>query len=87
MSNLEMLQKLALGTQNTEVVKITDDYDNDYEFTLRPLTDGELTNLQVLEKKPYTMKIKVNRNGQPETVNRADDPNTDMDVDMGDFTE
>lgn len=87
MSNLEMLQKLALGTKNTETVNITDDEGNDYKFTLRPLTDGELTQLQVLEKKPYTMKIKVNRNGQPETVYREDDPNTDMDVDMGEFTE
>ena len=87
MSNLEMLQKLALGTKNTETVKITDDEGTDYDFTLRPLTDGELTSLQILEKKPYTMKIKVNRNGQPETVNREDDPESDMDVDMGDFTE
>lgn len=88
MSNLELLEKLTLGVQKTETVMIEFDDGTSEEFVLRPLTDGELTNLQVLEKKSYSMKIKMNRNGEAEAVERQDDLNSqEMDVDMGDFTE
>ena len=85
MSNLELLQKLSLGVEDTETVKIELDDDTTEEFTIRPLTDGELTKLQALEKKPYSMKIKLNADGKKRSVEKVAD--TDLDLSMGDFTE
>lgn len=91
MSNMEMIEKLTLGTDDVETVTIELDDGTKQEAVLRPLTDGELTKLQVLEKKPYTMHMKMNRNGEKVPVDREDmlksDEDNEMDVSMGDFTE
>lgn len=91
MSNLELIQKLTYGIEDTETVVIELDDGTKEEAVLRPLTDGELTKLQVLEKKPYTMRMKMNRNGEKIPVEREDmiqsDDENEMDISMGDFTE
>lgn len=46
MSNLEILQKLTLGTEATETITV-----NDEEIMIRPLTSGELSELQTIEKR------------------------------------
>lgn len=85
MSNLEMLQKLSLGKNNTEKIIIETENGDKQEFIMRPLTDGELTKIQIIEKKPYNMKIKIGADGRKKSVEK---PSTsDMDVGMGEFTE
>lgn len=84
MSNLEVLQKLSLGTNNTEKVVIESEDGSKQEFIMRPLTDGELTKLQTIEKKPYNMKIKLDGSGKKKAVSK---PDTGLDVGMGEFTE
>ena len=80
MSNLEVLQKLTLGVENTETVTIN--YENeDYTFTMRPLTDGELTQLQTIEKKPLVVKVGM-QNGKRTSVQQ-----NDVDINTGEFTE
>ncbi len=82
MSNLEMLQKLSLGTEDTETVII--DFEGETgEFTLRPLTSGELSKLQSIEKKPLVVTVGM-RNGKRETVNSNIN---DVDINTGEFTE
>ena len=82
MSNLEVIKKLTLGTENTETVKI--EYENeDYTFTMRPLTDGELTRLQTIEKKPLVVKVGM-QNGQRTSVQSNIN---DVDINTGEFTE
>lgn len=87
MSNLELLQKLSLGKDNTEKVIIELDNGETQEFTMRPLTDGELSKIQTIEKKPYSMKIKIDSDGKKRKVSRKSETDMDMDVGMGDFTE
>ena len=84
MSNLEVLQKLSLGVNDTEKVVIEYEDGSKEEFLMRPLTDGELTKLQTIEKKPYNMKIKIDSSGKRKSATK---PDTDMDVGMGEFTE
>lgn len=80
MSNLEMLEKITQGTDAVETVTIKID-DEDVEFLLRPLTSGELTRLQTLEKKGFVMKVGVNGAGKRQSVTS----NTDVDVNAGEF--
>lgn len=76
-NNFEMLQKLSSGTNHVEEIEV-----NGVKLIIRPLSDGELTKLQVIEKKPYTMNMKLNSKGK-----RGETKNTqDMDVGMGEFT-
>ena len=76
-NNFEMLQKLSSGKNHIEEINI-----NGVKLNIRPLSDGELTKLQVIEKKPYTMNMKLNSKGK-----RGETKNTqDMDVGMGEFT-
>ena len=76
-NNFEMLQKLSSGTNHVEEIEV-----NGVKLNIRPLSDGELTKLQVIEKKPYTMNMKLNNKGK-----RGETKNTqDMDVGMGEFT-
>ena len=76
-NNFEMLQKLSSGTNHVEEIEV-----NGVKLNIRPLSDGELTKLQVIEKKPYTMNMKLNSKGK-----RGETKNTqDMDVGMGEFT-
>ena len=80
MNNLEVIQKITLGTENTETVKIN--YNNeDYTFTMRPLTDGELTRLQSIEKKPLVVKVGM-QGGKRTSVQ-----SNDVDINTGEFTE
>ena len=55
-NNLETLRKLSLGKDDKTTVKINFE-EEDYEFEMRPLTDGELTKLQSIEKKPLVVKV------------------------------
>ena len=77
MNNNEILEKLTLGKEQVETVKI-----DDVDIELRPLTSGELSKLQAIEKKGFVMKIGVNQKGQRQTVNT-----NDVDVNAGDFNE
>lgn len=81
MTNLEVLQKLSLGTEDTEQVTIN--YDGVEEtLTLRPLTAGELTRLQAVEKKSLKVTVGM-RNGKRETVTTN---LNDIDINTGEFT-
>ena len=82
MNNLETLQKLTLGTDLTENVKINFE-NNDYEFEMRPLNDGELSKLQSIEKKPLVIKVGM-QNGKRQTVQTN---MNDVDINTGEFTE
>ena len=82
MSNLEMLQKLSLGTEDIETVII--DFEGEKaEFKIRPLTSGELSKLQAVEKKPLVVTVGM-KNGKRETVKSNI---SDVDINTGEFTE
>jgi hypothetical protein len=78
--NLETIRKLGLGKDDTETVKINFE-DEDYTFKMRPLTSGELSKLQSIEKKPLTVKIGM-QNGVRQSVHT-----NDVDINTGEFTE
>ena len=78
--NLETIRKLGLGKDDTEIVKINFE-DEDYTFKMRPLTSGELSKLQSIEKKPLTVKIGM-QNGVRQSVHT-----NDVDINTGEFTE
>lgn len=80
MKNLEVIKKLGLGKDDTETVKINFE-DEDYTFEMRPLTSGELSKLQSIEKKPLTVKIGM-QNGVRQSVHT-----NDVDINTGEFTE
>jgi len=82
MSNKDMIQKLTLGTDDIQTVNITWE-DEELEFKLRPLTSGELSKLQVIEKKPLSIKVNM-RNGKREAVQSN---MNDVDINTGEFTE
>ena len=79
MSNLEMLERLTKGVEATETITI-----NDEEVEIRPLTSGELSKLQTIEKKGFVMKVGVGANGKRTNVQTS---NTDVDINAGDFTQ
>ena len=82
MSNKDMIQRLTLGVEDTTTVNI--DYEGEeVEFVLRPLTSGELSKLQVIEKKPLQIKVNM-RNGRREAVTSN---MNDVDINTGEFTE
>jgi hypothetical protein len=83
MTNLDILQKLTLGIENVQTIEVELPTGKE-EMKIRPLTDGELTKLRGLEQRPYKMKIKINREGKREAVERN---NSDIDLGMGEFTE
>ena len=82
MSNKDMIQKLTLGVEDIQTVNITWE-DEELEFRLRPLTSGELSKLQVIEKKPLQIKVNM-RNGKREAVQSN---MNDVDINTGEFTE
>lgn len=82
MSNLEMLQKLSVGIDDIQKV-ILDFEGTEVEFKLRPLSSGELTQLQVIEKKPLVVTVGM-KNGRRESVSTNID---DVDINTGEFTE
>ena len=77
-----MIQKLTLGVEDIQTVNITWE-DEELEFKLRPLTSGELSKLQVIEKKPLSIKVNM-RNGKREAVQTN---MNDVDINTGEFTE
>ena len=77
-----MIQKLTLGTEDIQTVTI-DWEGEELEFKLRPLTSGELSKLQVIEKKPLQIKVNM-RNGKREAVQSN---MNDVDINTGEFTE
>ena len=79
MSNLEMLERLTKGVEATETIEIGGE-----EMEIRPLTSGELSKLQTIEKKGFVMKVGVGANGKRTSVNTS---NTDVDINAGDFTQ
>ena len=80
MNNLDIIRKLSLGTDDTEKVTLTFE-DETIELTMRPLTDGELTRLQSIEKKPLTVTVGM-ENGKRTSVHT-----NDVDINTGEFTE
>ena len=81
MSNMEMIEKLTLGTDRIEPVTIFVDGEETI-VELRPLTSGELSKLQSIEKKGFVMKVGVNSKGKRQSVST-----TDVDVNAGEFNE
>ncbi len=77
-----MLEKLMLGTDNVQTVEIEVN-GNKAEFQVRPLSAGELTKLQVIEKKGFSVKVGM-QNGKRQTV---ESNLSDIDVDVGEFNE
>lgn len=75
MNNNEIIEKLTLGKDKVETVKI-----DDVEITLRPLTSGELSQLQIIDKKGLTMKVGVNPTGKKQMQTN------DIDVNASDLT-
>ena len=80
MNNLDIIRKLSLGTDDTETVTLNFE-DETIELTMRPLTDGELTKLQSIEKKPLTVTVGM-QNGKRTSVHT-----NDVDINTGEFTE
>ena len=78
MSNLEMIERLTKGIEATEMITV-----NGEEIEIRPLTSGELSELQTIEKKGFVMKVGVGANGKRTNVSTS---NTDVDINAGDFT-
>ena len=72
MNNNDIIEKLTLGKNKTETVKI-----EDVEIELRPLTSGELAKLQTIEKQGFTMTVGLNNQGKR--------PTNDVDVNAGEF--
>ena len=77
MSNLEMLERLTKGVEATETIEIGGE-----EVEIRPLTSGELSKLQTIEKKGFVMKVGVGANGKRPNTNMSD-----VDINAGDFTQ
>ena len=79
MSNLEMLERLTKGVEATEMITVDGE-----EVEIRPLTSGELSELQTIEKKGFVMKVGVGAKGKRTSVETS---NTDVDINAGDFTQ
>ena len=81
MGNTELLEKLTLGKDKTETVTIEVNGE-DQEIELRPLTSGELSKLQTIEKQGFVMRIGMNNGKRTSTTNLSD-----MDINAGEFTQ
>ena len=83
-SNLEMIQKLSLGKEDTEKVTLELEDGVKADFILRPLTSGEISKLKALEKKSVVVKIGMEAGKRTSTTV---DNNQDINVNTGKFTE
>ena len=81
-SNTEMIQKLTLGKEDTTMVKVEWNGE-ETEWTMRPLTSGELSKLQVIEKRAFHIKVGM-KNGRRETVTTNME---DIDINTAEFTQ
>lgn len=82
MNNADILSKLTLGKDNLEEVEITFN-DEPTIITLRPLTSGELSKLQAIEKQPFHIKIGMNNGKRTSTTTNMQD----MDINTAEFNE
>lgn len=82
MNNQEMIQKLMLGADDKQDIEIEVN-DVKATFTMRPLTAGELSSLQTIEKKGFHMTIGM-QGGKRQTVSTN---MNDLDVNVGEFSE
>ena len=73
-----MISRLTKGIEATEIITV-----NGEEVEIRPLTSGELSELQTIEKKGFVMKVGVGAKGKRTSVETS---NTDVDINAGDFT-
>ena len=81
-TNFKTIEQLILGA--TESTKITINYkDNDYDFNLRPLTDGELTKIRKIEYDSLNFKVKIDEDGNAGSSEQTQE----ADVNTGEFTE
>ena len=80
-NDIELLEKLTLGKDKTETVTITVNGE-EQEIELRPLTSGELSKLQTIEKQGFVMRIGMQNGKRTSTTNLSD-----MDVNAGEFTQ
>ena len=81
-NDIELLEKLTLGKDKTETVTITVNGEEE-EIELRPLTSGELSKLQTIEKKGFVMKIGMTNGKRTTTQTNL----SDMDINAGEFTQ
>lgn len=81
MNNQEMLEKLINGKNAVETVKINVD-DIEAEFEIRPLTSGELSKLQAIEKQGFKMTVSMSGQGKRQSVQT-----NDLDINVGEFNE
>ena len=81
-NDIELLEKLTLGKDKTETVTITVNGEEE-EIELRPLTSGELSKLQTIEKKGFVMKIGMQNGKRTSTSTNL----SDMDINAGEFTQ
>ena len=81
-NDIELLEKLTLGKDKTETVTITVNGEEE-EIELRPLTSGELSKLQTIEKKGFVMKIGMTNGKRTSTSTNL----SDMDINAGEFTQ
>ena len=79
-NDIELIEKLTLGKDKKEIVTIQINGE-DQEIELRPLTSGELSKLQTIEKKGFVMKIGMQNGKRTSTTNLSD-----MDINAGEFT-
>ena len=80
MTNNDLLEKLTLVKHKKETVTINVNGEEE-EIELRPLTAGELSKLQTIEKQGFILKIGMNK-GKRTSVSQE----SDMDVNAGEFT-
>ena len=85
MTNQDIIDKLILGTNDFEEVKITVNGE-ELPVQLRPLNSGELSELRKLEKKPFTMKMNMNSKGKIRDVKKEASEQS-MNIGMADFTD
>jgi len=81
MNNQEMLEKLINGANSVETVTINVK-DIEAQFDIRPLTSGELSKLQAIEKQGFHMTVSMSGQGKRQNVQT-----NDLDVNVGEFNE
>ena len=81
-NDIDLLEKLTLGKDRKEIVTITVNGE-EQEIELRPLTSGELSKLQTIEKKGFVMKIGMANGKRTSTTTNM----SDMDINAGEFTQ
>lgn len=84
-NNLDLLRKLTLGTNEVKEVKLTVD-EEEYPFKIRPLSDGELTELKAIEQSAFEMKLKLGKNGKKIKSEEEILQDQEANIDTAEFT-